>query len=106
MRRTAGWRRDAGLADRGTTAAQLRAVQRPGILVRVSDITHLLGAIERGDPAAAAELWPLVYAELRNLAGAQMAREKAGHTLDATALVHEAYLRLAGDAVAGFANRR
>src|SRR5688572_8330145 len=72
----------------------------------MADITHLLGAIDRGDPEAAGQLWPLVYAELRQLAGAQMAREKAGHTLDATALVHEAYARLAADAEAGFANRR
>ena len=72
----------------------------------MADITQLLGAIDRGDPEAVGQLWPLVYAELRRLAGAQMARERAGHTLDATALVHEAYLRLAGDADAGFANRR
>jgi len=72
----------------------------------VADVTYLLTAIERGDPDAAGQLWPLVYDELRRLAGAQMARERAGHTLDATALVHEAYLRLAGEAGAGFANRR
>ena len=72
----------------------------------MADVTHLLTAIERGDPDAAGRLWPLVYDELRRLAGAQMAREKAGHTLDATALVHEAYLRLAADADQGFANRR
>src|SRR5262245_6997151 len=72
----------------------------------VADVTHLLTAIERGDPDAAGQLWPLVYDELRRLACAQMAREKAGHTLDATALVHEAYLRLTGNAGDGFANRR
>src|SRR5262245_8618948 len=72
----------------------------------MADVTRLLSAIEHGDPDAAGQLWPLVYDELRRLAGAQMAREKAGHSLDATALVHEAYLRLAGDAEAGFANRR
>jgi RNA polymerase sigma factor (TIGR02999 family) len=72
----------------------------------MTDVTQLLGAIERGDPDAPGRLWPLVYDELRRLAGAQMARERAGHTLDATALVHEAYLRLAGDSGAGFANRR
>jgi RNA polymerase sigma factor (TIGR02999 family) len=72
----------------------------------MADVTELLTAIERGDPDAAGKLWPLVYGELRRLAGARMAREKAGHTLDATALVHEAFLRLAGDAGAGFANRR
>jgi RNA polymerase sigma factor (TIGR02999 family) len=76
------------------------------MLILMADITHLLEAIERGDSDASGRLWPLVYAELRRLAAAQMAREKAGHTLDATALVHEAYVRLAGDAEAGFANRR
>jgi RNA polymerase sigma factor (TIGR02999 family) len=81
-------------------------VPAAGMLGGMADVTHLLGAIERGDPDAAGQLWPLVYAELRRLAGAQMAGERAGHTLDATALVHEAYLRLAGDADAGFANRR
>jgi RNA polymerase sigma factor (TIGR02999 family) len=72
----------------------------------MADVTQLLSAVERGDPGAAEQLWPLVYDELHQLAGAQMAHEKAGHTLDATALVHEAYLRLAGDAEGGFANRR
>ena len=61
----------------------------------MADVTHLLNAIEHGDPDAAGQLWPLVYDELRRLAGAQMAREKAGHTLDATGLVHEAYVRMA-----------
>lgn len=70
------------------------------------DITQLLIAIESGDADAAGQLWPLVYDELRRLAAAQMASERAGHTLDATALVNEAYVRLAGDAAAGFANRR
>jgi RNA polymerase sigma factor (TIGR02999 family) len=60
----------------------------------MSDITHLLNAVEQGDPQAASQLLPLVYDELRQLAAAQMAREKPGQTLDATALVHEAYLRL------------
>ena len=69
------------------------------------DVTSILNAIERGDPHAAAQLWPLVYDELRRLAGQMMAREKPGQTLDATALVHEAYLRLAG-AGDGWANRR
>ncbi|MFI5401994.1 MAG: ECF-type sigma factor, partial [Planctomycetota bacterium] len=70
----------------------------------MGDVTRLLGAIERGDPHAAAELMPLVYDELRRLAAAQMAGEKPGHTLEATALVHEAYLRLVGDRQ--FENRR
>jgi RNA polymerase sigma factor (TIGR02999 family) len=76
------------------------------MLGRMADVTQLLTAIERGDPNAPGQLWPLVYDELRRLAGAQMARERADHTLDATALVHEAYLRLAGGAEVTFANRR
>jgi hypothetical protein len=63
----------------------------------MSDITRILNAIEAGDVRAADELFPLVYDELRCLAAAHMAREKPGQTLDATALVHEAYLRLVGD---------
>jgi RNA polymerase sigma factor (TIGR02999 family) len=60
----------------------------------VNDITHILTAIEQGDPHAAAHLLPLVYEELRRLAAHKMAQEKPGQTLQATALVHEAYLRL------------
>jgi RNA polymerase sigma factor (TIGR02999 family) len=62
----------------------------------MKEITQLLNALEAGDPRAAAQLLPLVYDELRRLAAAQLAREKPGQTLDATGLVHEAYLRLAG----------
>ena len=58
------------------------------------DVTRILSAIEQGDPSAAEQLLPLVYDELRRLAAAKLAREKPGQTLDATALVHEAYLRL------------
>jgi RNA polymerase sigma factor (TIGR02999 family) len=72
----------------------------------VSDVTYILKAVEQGDPQAVEQLWQLVYDELRQLAGAQMAREMPGQTLDATALVHEAYLRLAGDQDQPFANRR
>jgi RNA polymerase sigma factor (TIGR02999 family) len=73
----------------------------------MSEVTRILNAIEAGDPRAAEELLPLVYDELRRLATAQMARENPGQTLDATALVHEAYLRLAGpEGAAAFANRR
>ena len=61
------------------------------------EITRLLDAAAAGDRQAAADLLPLVYDELRKLAAARMAAEKPGHTLDATALVHEAYLRLVGD---------
>jgi RNA polymerase sigma factor (TIGR02999 family) len=62
------------------------------------DVTRLLNAIAQGEPHAAEQLLPLVYAELRRLAAQKMAREKPGQTLSATALVHEAYLRLAADA--------
>ena len=58
------------------------------------DVTQILSAIDAGDPRAAAQLLPLVYDELRKLAAGHMANEASGHTLDATALVHEAYLRL------------
>ena len=61
------------------------------------DITQLLSAAAAGDRQAAADLLPLVYDELRKLAAARMAAENPGHTLDATGLVHEAYLRLIGD---------
>jgi len=60
----------------------------------MSEVTRILSAIEQGDPRAAEQLLPLVYDELRKLAGQKMAQEKPGQTLQATALVHEAYLRL------------
>jgi hypothetical protein len=60
----------------------------------MSDVTRVLGRIEAGDPTAAAELLPLLYTELRELAKRKLQREKPGQTLQATALVHEAYLRL------------
>jgi RNA polymerase sigma factor (TIGR02999 family) len=60
----------------------------------MTDITRILSAAEQGDPRAAEELLPLVYAELRRLAAQKLAGEKPGQTLDATGLVHEAYLRL------------
>ena len=63
----------------------------------MSDLTHLLDAAAKGDRQAASALLPLVYDELRRLAAARMAVEAPGHTLNATALVHEAYLRLLGD---------
>ena len=63
----------------------------------MSDVTILLDAAAAGDRRAAAELLPLVYEELRKLAAARMAAERPGQTLQATALVHEAYLRLVGD---------
>ena len=69
----------------------------------MSEVTRILEAIQAGQPKAASELLPLVYDELRQLAAAKLAQEKPGHTLDATALVHEAYVRLVGDHV--FADR-
>ena len=60
----------------------------------MSDVTRILSAIEQGDPHAAEQLLPLVYDELRKLAAQRLAQEKPGQTLQATALVHEAYLRL------------
>jgi RNA polymerase sigma factor (TIGR02999 family) len=60
----------------------------------MSEVTRILSAIEQGDPHAAAQLLPLVYDELRRLAATKLAQEKSGQTLQATALVHEAYLRL------------
>ena len=63
----------------------------------MSNVTHLLDAAAAGDPTAADELLPLVYDELRRLAAARLSAERPGQTLEATALVHEAYLRLVGD---------
>jgi len=62
----------------------------------MSDVTRILNAIEGGDPKASESLLPLVYEELRSLAARKMAQEKPGQTLQATALVHEAYIRLVG----------
>jgi RNA polymerase sigma factor (TIGR02999 family) len=62
----------------------------------MSDVTHILSQMTQGDPQAAEKLLPMVYNELRNLAAAKLAQEKPGQTLQATALVHEAYLRLVG----------
>ncbi len=70
---------------------------RPLYSVVMSEVTKLLGAAAAGDRQAAADLLPLVYDELRKLAAARIASENPGHTLDATALVHEAYLQLVGD---------
>jgi RNA polymerase sigma factor (TIGR02999 family) len=62
----------------------------------MSDVTQILDAMGRGEPQAAGQLLPMVYDELRRLAAQRLAREEPGQTLDATALVHEAYLRLVG----------
>src|SRR6188472_1655943 len=71
----------------------------------MSDITRILHSIQCGDPKAADQLLPLVYEELRKLAAHRMASESAGHTLQPTALVHEAWLRLAGPPAQPWANR-
>jgi len=71
----------------------------------VSDVTQLLSAIDAGDSKAADQLLPLVYEELRKLAASRMAQEKPGQTLQPTALVHEAWLRLVGDESARFEGR-
>ena len=70
----------------------------------MSEVTQILSAIDRGEPQAAAQLLPLVYDELRKLAAQKLAHERPGQTLDATGLVHDAYLRLVGDQ--RFENRR
>jgi RNA polymerase sigma factor (TIGR02999 family) len=71
----------------------------------MSDVTRILNAIERGDPKATDELLPLVYEELRILAAQKLSHERPGQTLQATALVHEAYLRLLGSEPCGWENR-
>jgi RNA polymerase sigma factor (TIGR02999 family) len=71
----------------------------------MGDATRILTAIERGDPQAAEQLLPLVYDELRRLAAQKLAQEKSGQTLQATALVHEAYLRLVGEQDPGWNGR-
>src|SRR4029077_10382312 len=76
-----------------SSAASLGSVG-PGIGAAMNDVTRILSAIEHGDPKAAEGLLPLVYDELRRLAARKLADEKPGQTLQATALVHEAYVRL------------
>jgi RNA polymerase sigma factor (TIGR02999 family) len=71
----------------------------------MNDITHILSRTEQGDPQAAAELLPLVYNELRGIAAHKMHGEASGTTLQPTALVHEAWLRLGADAQPGWKNR-
>jgi RNA polymerase sigma factor (TIGR02999 family) len=72
----------------------------------MSDVTIILNRVEQGDPKAAEQLLPMVYEELRKLAASRMANEKVGQTLQATALVHEAWLKIAGEGHEHFANRR
>ena len=91
------WKR----AGPGHVGRGLRRPERPATLGAMPNVTQLLDAAAAGDPAAAADLLPLVYDELRGLAAARLAAEKPGQTLQATALVHEAYLRLVGPAGGG-----
>jgi RNA polymerase sigma-70 factor (ECF subfamily) len=70
-----------------------------------SDVTLLLARLQEGDQEAANQLVPLIYGELRRMAGALLRKERSGHTLQATALVHEAYLRIAGGEPAQWENR-
>ena len=78
----------------GQRAAEVKLQSPPAILLSMSHVTQILNAIEQGDPHAAEQLLPLVYDELRKLAAHKLAQEQAGQTLQATALVHEAYIRL------------
>lgn len=80
---------------RHRTNSRSRAYRRPQ---QMKDASSILASAAAGDPTAASELLPLVYDELRRLAQHKMAQERAGHSLSATALVHEAYMRLVGDA--------
>jgi RNA polymerase sigma factor (TIGR02999 family) len=91
-------------------SAWATARRKPHKIVRMSDVTRILKRIDDGDPTAPAQLLPLVYDELRRLAAGHMANESPGHTLNATALVHEAYLKLvvgdtANPTAVEFANR-
>ena len=72
----------------------------------MADVTRILERVHQGEPSAAEELLPLIYDELRRLAAHKMANEAPGHTLQPTALVHEAWLRLAGDARPGWNDRQ
>src|SRR5437016_14220123 len=82
-----------------------QAAARGNSLCGVSDVTRVIEAVQRGDAKAAEELLPLVYEELRRLAASKMATEAAGNTLQPTALVHEAWLRLVGNDNPKFAGR-
>src|SRR5262245_28949070 len=89
------------LAEKPTTRGQVAGILVPGPrrceTVPMSEFTRNLSALEQGDPHAASQLLPLVYDELRQLAAQKLAQEIPGQTLQPTALVHEAYLRLVGE---------
>lgn len=80
-----------------TDSSSVRFFRKRMVLLAMSEVTQILYQIESGDPAAAEQLLPLVYNELRKLASIRMAQESSDHTLQPTALVHEAYIRLVGD---------
>src|SRR5436309_5478892 len=103
-----GWtERSCGCHRRfGTPVPRLPVALRCATLRRVSDVTRILDRVQQGDPKAAQELLPLVYEELRRLATARMAHESPGQTLQPTALVHEAWLRLAGSEKQSWRDRR
>ena len=82
-----------------------RRTKTSATLLVISHVTHILEALARGDPTAADELLPVVYQELRKLAAHKMAGQAPGHTLQPTALVHEAWLRLGGNKAGQFAGR-
>jgi RNA polymerase sigma factor (TIGR02999 family) len=83
-----------------------RAIRSFATMVSMSEVTRILSAVEQGDSHAAKQLLPLVYEELRQLAAQRLGQEKPGQTLQATALVHEAYLRLVDVAKAQHWNSR
>src|SRR5258708_7547662 len=85
-------------SQRDYNRLSIDAPTTPSSFCCMSDVTRILSQIESGDPAAAETLLPLVYEELRRLAAARLAAEPSGNTLQPTALVHEAYLRLVGTA--------
>jgi RNA polymerase sigma factor (TIGR02999 family) len=87
---------DEADARNAPPAATETSRSQRGKLASMSDVTRVLAAIEQGDPSAADQLLPLVYDELRKLAALQMAHDRPGETLNPTALVHEAFLRLVG----------
>lgn len=92
-------RRDpSGVAGPGTVATVLKTAYVDRSPNRVSEVSQILDQIQQGHVAAAADLLPLVYSELRQLAGHRLRDERPGQTLQPTALVHEAYLRLVGEA--------
>src|SRR5205807_10287866 len=98
--------RAAGGDVSASRAPPLRVGAPESTLGPMTDVTRILSAIEQGDPHAGEQLLPLVYDELRKLAAERLSREKPGQTLQATALVHEAYLRLVpAKAAAAWDNR-